>query len=122
MDMKPVQQIVDCNMTDEATRVIEKHYGLETLCTYNGCTISGAYRYEIEPNPRAIDQAYAFKNKALLFIQVLQMPILKSESRGPLQVKQYLEYLALQAVVDRIDTYDFENGEQYNAVLLKKAG
>jgi len=117
--MKPFQQIADCSVPDDATRVIEKHYGLETLSTYRDCTIAGAYRHEVEPNPRAIYQAYAFKNKALLFIQVLQMPIPKTERRDPLEVKGNLERLALQAVIDRIDTGDFEVGEQYDALLLK---
>lgn len=112
-------QIADCSMPDDATRVIEEHYGLETLGTYRDCTISGAYRYEVAPNPRAIYQAYAFKNKELLFIQVLQMPILKTEGRDPLEVKGNLVRLALRAVKDRIDTGDFEVGEQYDALLLK---
>ncbi len=119
MHMNPFRQIAECSVPDGATRVIERHYGLETLGTYRECTISGAYRYEVKPNPRAIYQAYAFKNKALHFIQVLQMPIPKTERRDPLEVKGNLERLALRAVIDRIDTGDFELGEQYDALLLK---
>ena len=119
MHMNPFRQIAECSVPDDATRVIERHYGLETLGTYRDFTISGAYRYEVEPTPRAIYQAYAFKNKALLFVQVLQMPIPKGESRDPLKVKGHLERLALQAVIDRIDTGEFEVGEQYDALLLR---
>ena len=117
--MKPFQQIAACSAPDDATRVIEKHYGLETLGAYRDCTISGAYRYEVEPNPRAIYQAYAFKNKAPLFIQVVQMLTPKTERWNPLEVKRNLECLALRAVIDRIDTGNFEVGEQYDALLLK---
>ena len=117
--MKPFQQVADCRVPDDAIRVVEKHYGLETLGTYRDCTISGAYRYEVEPNPRAIYQAYAFKNKALLFIQVLQVLAPKTERRDPQEVKENLERLALRAVIDRIDTGDFELGEQYDALLQK---
>ena len=117
--MKPYQQVAARGVPKDAVRVIEKHYGLETLCTYRDCTLSGAYRYEVEPNPRAIYQAYAFKDKALSFIQVLEMSISKAERQDPLEVKRNLERLALQAVIDRIDTGDFELGEQYDVRLLK---
>ena len=115
--MKSFHQVADSRTPDTATQVIEQHYGLETLGTYKGCEISGSYRFEIQPKPRAVYQAYAFKSKALLFIQVLQMLIPKTVGRDPLEVKGILERLAHQAVMDRIDTGDFKVGEQYDALL-----
>jgi len=118
MHMNPFRQIAECSMPDDATRVIERHYGLEALGIYRDCTISGAYRYEVEPNPRAIYQTYAFKNKALLFIQVLQVPILKPDGWDPLDSKEDLEHVALREVMARLDSGYFEVGEQYEALLL----
>ena len=117
MRKDPFHKVADCRSRDDSMPAVEQHYGLETLGMYGGCEISGSCRYEIQPKPRVIYQAYAFKGKALLFVQVLQTPIPKTGGQDPPQVKRTLSRLALQAIIERIDTGDFEVGEQYDTLL-----
>ena len=111
--MKPFHQVANCRTPYATKQFEEKHYGLTTLGTYKGCTISGSFRYMLQPNPRAIYQAYAFKGKALVFIQILQMLIPTTEKRDPLKIKENLARLAHWTIMDRLDMGDFEVGEQY---------
>ena len=117
MRMSSVHRAADCTTPEKTTQVVEEHYGLETLGTHMGCSISGSYRYETQPNPRAIYQTYVFRSRALLFIQVLQMPIPETEGRNPLDIKERLAHIARRAVIDRIGTGRFKVGEQYEELL-----